>query len=65
MISLIKRCDREPTESGEYLTFHNSDGVEIYNVNTWFVGRGHFSCETNKDIFITHWMPLPEPPKDE
>ena len=36
--------------------------------NDWYyhaVGGGKFSLKTEPHIKITHWMPLPEPPKNE
>tara|TARA_R110002051_G_scaffold5421_1_gene28054 strand:+ start:234 stop:515 length:282 start_codon:yes stop_codon:yes gene_type:complete len=45
-----------------------SDGVSVYS-NTYAIGGNHigrpwgaFSDDMNNKI--THWMPLPEPPKD-
>lgn len=61
--------DRLPEEKGAYLTVHYLPALgksgklvrEVYfDGEGWFVGR----VRINKR-HITHWMPLPEPPKEE
>lgn len=57
----IKCSERLPEKNGCYLTFDGEMVVAIYDVSTehWiFDGEGF-----GKYIF-THWMPLPEPPKE-
>ena len=56
--------DSNPNETDEYLTYCELDGIPTWQVHTWFLSRGPFSCETRKDRFITHWQPLPESPED-
>ena len=41
---------------------HHEDG-EIY-VGVWFKSFSHFLGEDD-DNRVTHWMPLPEPPKED
>lgn len=65
MSQWIKFSEKIPPETDEYLTYGEVDGCPIWAVNSWFSNRGHFSCETPYDRFITHWMPLPELPEGE
>lgn len=59
------RCkDGLPDETDDYLTYSEVDGIPSNAVHTFFANRGYFSCETLNDRFITHWMPLPEPPSE-
>ena len=46
--------------------------VSIDHVDFNCFGQGEFSCERDdprdgehSPYFVTHWMPLPEPPEDE
>lgn len=57
--------DLKPDETDDYLTYCEMDGIPTWQVHTFFLSRGHFSCETHKDRFITHWQPLPSPPEDK
>ncbi|EIC4908534.1 DUF551 domain-containing protein [Salmonella enterica] len=56
------RREIEPEEAGEYVCYALLDGIHMRAVYDWLPSRGHFSCETRRDKYITHWMPLPEPP---
>jgi hypothetical protein len=56
--------DRTPPETDDYLTYCELDDIPTWAVHTWFESRGHFSCETHRDRYITHWQPLPSPPED-
>lgn len=63
----IRCSDRMPVANGWYLTFDGCD-VFIRQMQTSGVGRRYwiggvrFSREING---VTHWMPLPEPPKED
>ena len=55
--------DRLPEKDGRYLVCYAnlSDVVEaIYNSSFGFIHK----CTANTFQTATHWMPLPEPPKD-
>ena len=59
--------DRLPKHRGDVLIFYDKHGGEY--------GIGWFSCENHDPYWVmggamlpynvTHWMPLPEPPKGE
>lgn len=64
----ISVADRKPTETGSYIvcTDRNAVCTARYYAQTTFGGsvqNGYFSGKIGKRI--THWMPLPEPPKEE
>lgn len=63
MSEWISVDDSLPSETDDYLTYCEVDGNPMRFVHTWFQTRGHFSCETRSDRFVTHWMRLPEPPQ--
>jgi hypothetical protein len=50
--------DQLPEEDGVYISF---DGIRV--CFAW-MGEDRFDMTANYDTFVTHWMPLPEPPKD-
>lgn len=54
----------EPKKEGWYLTYNNIGG---YNVSHWDKANGwHVDWDSKKDgIWVTHYRPLPEPPKGE
>lgn len=59
--------DRLPEEETEYLCwFGNFPMGAFARVCRWNKIRGAFWCYSDnaKWAFVTHWMPLPEPPKD-
>ena len=59
--------DRLPEEKGRYLTANKRFGDKIVVFDLWF-GGGFWYVEEEDDVFdfeVTHWMPLPEPPKGE
>ena len=68
--------DRLPVEDGKYLTYWIDNGatygmdVQRFSKNPRIVkgmyGNSylHWSKQTWDDYCVTHWMPLPEPPKD-
>ena len=61
--------DRMPDEKNEYLTAYHPchwDNVNYHivqiDIDTW---RGKTTWAKKKYHRVTHWMPLPEPPKEE
>ena len=50
--------DRLPEREGKYLTFTIKGEVQL----NWFVSF-LADAEPEFDYWVTHWMPLPEPPK--
>ena len=61
--------DRLPDESGEYLTFDKSGHFGLLEYSTLHKKFNVFDCQSIEfverySIEITHWMPLPEPPKE-
>ena len=58
MSAWIDVNDELPEESGVYLC-HFSDG----DIET-FAMENDYSIWGVSDIHVTHWMPLPEPPKE-
>lgn len=63
------RCEEEPKEYGNYLAVVNGEVMEV----TYSDMRDDWkwsTCDAEGFIWIrselvTHWMPLPEPPKEE
>lgn len=45
------------------LTFNELRILQWDNVSKWWLGYGAGNDWRQKDV--THWMPLPEPPKEE
>ena len=59
--------DRLPEEKGRYLTANKRCGDKIVVFDLWF-GGGFWYVEEEDDVFdfeVTHWMPMPVPPKGE
>jgi len=53
--------DRLPEEDGKYLCVWQGMSIE-----TGLFINGHFRLYGEiKDKLVTHWMPMPEPPKEE
>lgn len=53
--------DRMPVEDTRFLVYHDDGVVRISRVI-----NGEFCSVLNIDLeraYVTHWMPLPEPPK--
>ena len=63
----ISADDRLPEEKGRYLTANKRCGDKIVVFDLWF-GGGFWYVEEEDDVFdfeVTHWMPMPNPPKGE
>lgn len=61
-----------PEKAGHYIVFVElkCDGQKIsaWTQVTWFCGEFILECPEDEESFVatvTHWMPLPEPPKEE
>lgn len=52
-----------PKERGEYLCYlkYEPESSDVIRQNTYY-GSGRWMAEPGR---LTHWMPLPEPPKGE
>ena len=48
--------------SNEYFinVLRNNDDPDVYSM----INRSNFNYDFCEDAYITHWMPLPEPPKE-
>ena len=66
--------DKSPTKKGQYLVAYHVAHWDSVNYEYTVVGidsfRGgkadnRYSWAHNKYRLVTHWMPLPEPPKEE
>lgn len=66
--------DRLPEKNGQYIVFGCSDAMKKFLpdcIPIWICdyserNGGWYSIEMNRTIdYITHWMPLPEPPKED
>lgn len=63
----IKCSDKLPPKKGKYIIYRDIK----YVTTSWFNDEKKFEyesgcCDTYEynDNEVTHWMPLPEPPKD-
>ena len=59
--------DRLPEENGRYLTANKRYDDKIGVFDLWFDG-GFWYIDDVDDMFdyeVTHWMPMPHPPKGE
>ena len=59
--------DRLPQENGRYLTANKRWDDKINVFDLWFDG-GFWYVDGEDDVFdfeVTHWMPMPNPPKGE
>ena len=59
--------DRLPEEKGRYLTANKRFGDKIVVFDLWF-GGGFWYVDEEDGVFdfeVTHWMPMPNPPKGE
>ena len=63
----ISVTERLPEETGRYLTANKRGDDKIDVFDLWFDG-GFWYIDDEDDMFdyeVTHWMPIPQPPKGE
>ena len=63
----ISVTERLPEETGRYLTANKRGDDKIDVFDLWFDG-GFWYIDDEDDMFdyeVTHWMPMPHPPKGE
>lgn len=53
--------DRLPEVPGLYMVTVKNDHERIYSKTAWYHGQGNWFVRQS----VTHWMPLPEPPKED
>lgn len=63
----VSVTERLPEETGRYLTANKrlDDKIDVFDL--WFDG-GFWYVDEEDDVFdfeVTHWMPMPNPPKGE
>ena len=63
----VSVTERLPEETGRYLTANKrwDDKIDVFDL--WFDG-GFWYIDDEDDMFdceVTHWMPMPHPPKGE
>lgn len=57
----IPVSERLPEEEGLYLVAVVNDHERRYSKTAWYHGHRNWFLHQK----VTHWMPLPEPPKEE
>ena len=62
MIEWIPVSERLPDEEQRVLVWSQSNGLHIAYIDLWRQWR---DADDNHGKKITHWMPLPEPPRCE
>lgn len=67
MMEWISAKEKLPDKPGEYIVFVKNLTGRITYFNPVFVASFYYgwhfqACDDN---VVTHWMPLPEPPKEE
>lgn len=69
MAEWISVKERLPEEKGEYFVAYHPCWWDDVKYDKRFVGldtfRGKTSWARHKFQRVTHWMPLPEPPREE
>ena len=68
-ISVKERLPEDERSVLAYYGFDHGDG----NLNVRFIGTSSYFCfdpnphwqHADRNLVVTHWMPLPEPPKEE
>ncbi len=68
MSEWISVDERLPEELGKYICYFSDGSIETYDFEGLDDGRYGITdvgvgFEATKDWHVTHWMPLPEPPK--
>ena len=58
-VKWIPVTERLPEEEGLYLVAVVNDHERRYSKTAWYHGHGNWFLHQK----VTHWMPLPEPPK--
>lgn len=62
----IPVTERLPEKSGDYLGYCGDGYIGILPYSTQYKLFNTFDgCGTKHAMAVTHWMPLPEPPKGE
>lgn len=68
-VSWISVNDRLPDEAGQYLVAYHPCYWDMVHTDKTFIGmdtfRGKTAWAKKKYQRVTHWMPLPDPPKGE
>ena len=54
--------DRLPEREGKYLVYTVKGAIRFGEYRSYLVGDSKF-CGPQFDYYVTHWMPLPDPPK--
>ena len=57
----IPVTERLPEEEGIYLVAVVNDHERRYSKTAWYHGHGNWFLHQK----VTHWMPIPEPPKEK
>lgn len=60
-ISVKERLPEANDEVWAWTVFHDSD--QEYGDTSWLQDDGTWAMGSAKNFTVTHWMPLPEPPK--
>ena len=56
--------DNLPNNEGDYLCYVKGHGIRIRRFSEWITGsRKRWWVNASETTKVTHWMPLPEPPK--
>ena len=68
----IPVTERLPEKAGHYIVFvelkRNGQKISAWTQVTWFFGDFLLECPEDEERFVaavTHWMPLPKPPKED
>jgi len=59
----IPASERLPEKDGTFLTLLEGDVVAELDKRCWYCGKWVYMDGSESDLPVTHWMPLPEPPK--
>lgn len=67
-VSVTERMPEDEKPVLAYYGYHVDGGIDV---GMMFVGKLTYFCSepnpywTSRNLFVTHWMPLPEPPKED